>query len=132
MTEVFGIKGYGINYDQISNYLDRAKLVDYVFEGAESDDEALALSKDQLLIEALDMQDSIVDFVYADRVTGYIMIQQKLPWEMWHSDYRELFRNSETSAKEYMWEKVSEFLDGRLNQEDFYLLLDYIDDTAIG
>ena len=132
MTEVFGIKGYGINYDQISKYLDRAKLIDYVFEGAESDDEALALSNDQLLIEALDMQDSIVDFVYADRVTGYIMIQQKLPWEMWHNDYRELFRNSETSVKEYMWEKVSEFLDGRLNQEDFYLLLDYIDDTAIG
>ena len=131
MTEVFGIKGYGINYDQISEYLDRAKLIDYVFKGVD-EDESSAMSREELLIEALDIQDSIVDFVYADRVTGYIMIQQKLPWEMWHNDYRELFRNSETSVKEYMWEKVSEFLDGRLNQEDFYLLLDYIDDTAIG
>lgn len=131
MTEVFGIKGYGINYDQISEYLDRAKLIDYVFKGVD-EDESSAMSREELLVEALDMQDSIVDFVYADRVTGYIMIQQKLPWEMWHNDYRELFRNSETSVKEYMWEKVSEFLDGRLNQEDFYLLLDYIDDTAIG
>lgn len=126
MTEVLGIKGYGVSFDQISKFIDRAKLVDYVFEGIENDAEVLGLSNDQLLFEALEMN-GIVDFVYAESVTGYVLIQEKLPWNMYHNDYKELY--SETRAKEYIWEKLNPFFYETVKEEDLYIMLDYIDDT---
>lgn len=126
----YGIRGFGVNYDNISNYVDRAKLIDFVYEDEFNEDEALGVSNTDLVFEYIEMTDSVLDFVYADDCTGYILIWDTLPWEMWHKDYKELC--TETEAKEYIWEKVSEILDGRLTKEDFFIKLDRIDDTYIG
>ena len=129
----YGIQGYGISIDQVANYIDRKKLVDFLY-GDEIDTvaEGVSASNTELVEQCLMEQDSIVEYCYADStdVTGYILIYKVLPWEMYHKDYKDL--TTEGKAKEYIWEHVKEFFDDRLVKEDFMYMCDYIDDTYLG
>lgn len=125
------ILGYGLSIDQIADYIDRSKLIDFVCSDVIIDNtaEGVDMSNTELVNEYFMEKDSLVEFCYADNVTGYILISSIVPWQMQHQDYRLL--TTMEKAKGYIWEQVSEILDGRLTEEDFYLMIDYIDDTVL-
>lgn len=126
----YAISGYGVNYEKIKKFINRSKLIDAVYNGELIEDEVTDMSNSMLLQEALQLQDSILEFISSDRVEGYALIWHVAPWTMYHKDYRYL--KTEEDAKEYIWEKLSEFLQPTLTKESFMEMINYIDDSYCG
>ena len=132
----YGIRGFGICFDDVSNYFDREKAIKWLAENYDStilynkiEDEHERMNS-QIMEDILHVQNSVIDFAWADE-TSYVLIYELLPWQMiYHPDYKILV--DEQSAKEYMWENLHEFFDERLTREDFFYKLNIVDDTYLG
>ena len=122
----YGIRGFGVCFDKVANYFDRKKAVEWLLLKEEECD---GRSNAEIMEEILQLQDSVIEFAWTDE-TSYILIYEILPWQMSHKDWKGL--ETEQLAKEYMWDKLHEFFDDRLIQEDFYYMLDIVDDTYLG
>ena len=128
----YGIRGFGLCFDDVSNYFNRKRAIEWLAEhygDIVEEEECDGRMNSQIMEEILLAQDSVIEFAWAEE-RCYVLIYELLPWQTYHQDYKLLV--DEQSAKEYMWDKLHEFFDERLTQEDFFYKIDIVDDTYCG
>lgn len=134
----YGVTGYGIDIESLSNMIDDKKLLkayaeitEQTEEEAQEEIDSCGYDKYETIYHFIENSNTILGWAeHTEGNEGYIGIFDTLPWYMTHKDWALI--QTKDDAKEYIWNTFKSVVQDNVQQESFEKQIGDIDDTYFG
>lgn len=134
----YGVTGYGIDIESLSNMIDDNKLLkayaeitEQTEEEAQEEIDSCGYDKYETIYHFIENSNTILGYAeHTEDNEGYVMLFDTLPWFMTHKDWALI--QSKDDATEYIWNTFKNVVKNDITEKEFKKQVGDVDDTFFG